>query len=337
MRSADEQLLEGWLHFGAGSRGLSPSTVKHYRVSVRQFLNWLEAENLELATVQLVDMQRYTGEVLVRSGVSIRHRAVVTSALRGFCQWLVHTRQLRESPADLLMQPRRPRDLPMPIPMHHAEAMLNAPDLGTFAGVRDSAILHLLVGCGPRRSGISALNEEDLLFERDEHGAEVLTIRLTEKGKHPRYVPAPEETRLMLQAYLGHEELANYDRTVAPGTTVLFVNMRRRTVATCAEDYRLTDSGVNVIVKRYAAMCNVPDRFAHAHAFRHLYGQELAEHTEDLSVRSTLMGHADPKTTKLYDHVAARKLRRAAQGGSAFNRMTTRSTELRQALEAGRR
>ena len=46
----------------------------------------------------------------------------------------------------------------------------------------------------------------------------------------------------------------------------------------------------------------------HPHALRHLYGTELIESDVSQSITQDLLGHADPKSTKIYVHLATRKL-----------------------------
>lgn len=43
------------------------------------------------------------------------------------------------------------------LPVKQAQALLNAPDISTTKGLRDRAIIAVLLGCGLRRSEVSAL------------------------------------------------------------------------------------------------------------------------------------------------------------------------------------
>ena len=94
--------------------------------------------------------------------------------------------------------------------------MLMAPDVGSFPGLRDAAIIAMLVGCGMRVSGLSALNESSLVWT---HGQ--LTVKLREKGANERLVPVPLEAATLVRAYLAHPMLATIDRTTGTGDKVL--------------------------------------------------------------------------------------------------------------------
>jgi len=193
------------------------------------------------------------------------------------------------------------------------------------------ALLAVLIGCGPRVSGLCALNEGDLLWTQSEAGFEELTIRLREKGGNERYVPAPEETRLLLRAYLGHPDLDAIDRRLPSGDQVLWVNQHNSHTLGPehrGEARRLTAWSVWQMIRQRGAAAGVDPRYLHPHAFRHLYGQELAEGDVDLLTRQRLMGHADPKSTAIYSHIAFRKLRKAAQDANPLRRIKSPASGL---------
>ena len=182
-----------------------------------------------------------------------------------------------------------------------------------------------------RVSGCTALNEGDLLFSANDSGFEELTLRLREKGKKERYVPAPDETRLLLRAYLGHPSLEDIDRTTANGDKVLFVNLNNNTVKGFdhrGERRRLNGEAVWKMLQRLGVRAKVDSRYLHPHALRHLYGAELIEGDTNILVAQKLMGHADSKTTEIYAHIAHRKLRKAAENANPFKRMKTPATGL---------
>jgi site-specific recombinase XerD len=215
--------------------------------------------------------------------------------------------------------------------LEHAERLLTQPDIDTFVGVRDAAIIGLLIGCGLRVSGLCNLNESDLLWYHDKDlGREVLTLRAKEKGHKKRLVPAPDEARL-LRTYLGHEVLEGIDRTLPSGDKVVFVSVRNRTLTEdryYREARRITPSSVHDLIQRYGAAAGIPQAEAHPHALRHLYGTELAEAGVDLIERQQLFGHANPQTTAIYTHLASRRLREASERANPLGKIRTPVSEL---------
>lgn len=324
MTDAERFQLDSWLQHNAHNKGHAATTVANYRAAVEQLSAWCESQRLVMTRITPEQVQKFAGIVLHERGLSTATRRVYVSALRGWFAWLVNRRLMSVSPCETLPYPKLGRNLPLPIPTADAEKILAQCDLDTFAGVRDVAILSVLIGCGPRVSGLVAMNEGDLIFAANEAGIEELVIRLREKGKHERYVPAPEETRLLVRAYLGHPELEEIDRRLPSGELVLWVNLTN--THTLGPDHRgearrLTEWSIWNMIKGHGERAGVNPRHLHPHAFRHLYGQELAEGDVDLLIRQKLLGHADPKSTAIYSHIAFRKLRKAATDANPMKRI----------------
>lgn len=316
--------LNSWLGYNEHNKGYTQSTGYNYRRAVEAFERWVVEQKLDYRTLSPEQLQRFCGEVLHLRGQSPSTRRVSVSALRGFYKWLAARRLVPADPAQALPFPKMGRSLPLPIPADDVSKLMAQADLSTFKGVRDLAILSVLCGCGPRVSGVSALNEGDLIFGMGETGLEELTLRLREKGKHERYVPAPEDVRVMLRAYLGHPELDAVDRRLPEGDRVLFINLTHGHVPAHerrGEARRLTQWSIHRMIVEYGETAGVAPRFLHPHAFRHLYGQELAEHDVDLLLRQSLMGHRDPKSAAIYSHIAVRKLRAAATQANPLKRV----------------
>jgi len=212
-----------------------------------------------------------------------------------------------------------------------------APDLNTFLGLRDAAILATLIGTGVRVSGLCGMNENSLIWTIEE-GRRWLDIKVKEKGAKERIVPVPSETQVLIQAYLAHPELEQGDRTTRSGDRVLWISTRNRCVG--VHDYRgehrrLRPGAVSEVIKKYGKRAGVPPEHCHPHAFRHLFGTELAEADVDPWQRMALMGHADMKSTQVYTHLALRKLRQTSDQANPLRRM--KSPVLDSAREIHRR
>lgn len=331
--------LGAWLAYHQHNLGHSRETVANYRTLLSQHGEWLAGRRLNVQEVSPDLIQRYAGEVLHGRGMAANSRRVAVSALRGYYRWLLQRQVLRSNPAESLPYPKAARSLPVAIPLQDAERIMAACDLRSFKGVRDLAIIAVLTGCGPRISGVTGLNEGDLLFSLDEKGLERLDIRLREKGKQERWVPAPEDVRLLLRAYLGHPELDDIDRRLPTGDRVLFVNLRNSTVAAHehrGEKRRLRKEAVCELLRELGARARVDRRYLHPHAFRHLFGQELAEADTPILQTQMLMGHADPKSSAIYGHIANRKLRETIEKANPLNRIRTPASGLAGVLRASR-
>jgi site-specific recombinase XerD len=331
----DAQLIESWLTHLHHNRGRSPTTVGKYRGYLARLVAWLIEQDKRLGEATDQDLEAFSGLVMHREGLSPRSRRALVAAIRGFYSWAVTSRAIGTNPAAALPYPKSGLRLPVAMQLRNAERLLMEPDIGTFMGVRDAAMLALMMGCGLRISGLLALNQSDLTFTEVE-GVEWLIIRTREKGNRERLVPAPHEARLLVRAYLGHHELEQIDRTLPDGDQVLFVGTRNRSIPEHeyrGEARRLKPRSVRDMVTRYGEAAGIPRDQLYPHAMRHLYGTELAEEDVDLLVRQTLMGHASPTSTKIYTHLAARKLTKAVRTGNPLAKINTPVSDLMRHLE----
>lgn len=329
-------LIEQFLSFKIHNRGRSPRTVQIYRLALVRLDEFLTESNLTYDRAGHDDLLLFTGLWLHRRGLKDpTSRRTHIAAVREFYKWATTRKLLPSNPALSIPYPKIGRRLPAVMSLAGAEKLMWAPDFSTFEGVRDGAILSVLIGCGPRVSGLVGLNESDLQPTTIE-GRPRLVIKTLEKGNKERLLPVPEQAELLLRLYLEHPALAEIDRLLPDGDQVLFVSLRNRTVQPHeyrGEARRLRRGAVLAMVKKYGEQVGIPEEQLHPHAMRHLFGTELAESDVDLNMRQDLMGHADPKTTKIYTHLAIRKATREMDRANPLAKMRTPASDLLERLK----
>ena len=138
---------------------------------------------------------------------------------------------------------------------------------------RDSAILHLIFGCGLRIGEVANLQMKDL--SRD-------SVRVTGKGQKVRDVYMPPEVRTALDLYLDRRSNTdpNYLFT-GPSGRLRYDYLRQR-------------------VTRIAARADV--KFS-AHMGRHTWATRLLRNGVSIYAVSKLLGHSDLGTTEVYLHL----------------------------------
>ncbi|WP_238843273.1 tyrosine-type recombinase/integrase [Vibrio cincinnatiensis] len=309
--------------------------MRKYRGLLNKFCEFL---NGNFVNAELKTLEQFSGGWLHRAGYSAASRKVAVAAIRGFYAFLAQRHLIVKNPAQDLVYPKIGRRLPRFMGLKSAEALLFQPDLTSLSGVRDSAMLALLIGCGFRVAGLCGLNESQLIWYQ--YGeVERLAIRTLEKGERERLVPVPLEAMLLVQAYLGHHDLKHVDRLLDNGDQVLFVNLRNRHVPEWehrGELRRLSTRAVDRMIKKYAIAAGVPEDQAHAHALRHLFGTELAESDSSTLQIQALMGHADPKTSEIYTHISMRKMTNVLDKGNPLGKMDTPVSALLRELRKGK-
>lgn len=327
-----DPLIEQYLVYMDQSLARSEQTIARYSGVFAR----LEAALGETAIADAThdELIEFLGPELHGQGLTPRTRGIYVSAVRSLYKYLSRHRAIASDPSQAIPYPRHGRKLPKVMGLHTAERLLMGPNMDLFIGVRDAAMLSILIGCGPRVGGLCALNESDLMFYRDpgkgrqkeKPSIEQLTIRFTEKGGNERLVPAPADVVMFLRAFLGHPDLKRIDRLLPNGDRVLFPTLSNRNIL--AHEYhgekrRMSRKAVWKMVQGYAKKMGLPPEECHPHAIRHLFGTELQESGVPLNEIQAMLGHANIETTQIYIHTADRRRRSHIQTGSPLSKIQT--------------
>jgi len=320
-----ENLSADWLQYKEKTEGRAVATVDKYAKTLDRLGKYCQGLGLDPLGITAGELEQFAGLELHRQKIGARGRRPMVSALRGFYGWLHASGAIRSNPAELLPLPSAGAPLPAALSLDNAERLLMQPGLDSFLGVRDSALLALLIGTGARISGLARLNDSDLHWV-DVDGRERLLVKLTEKGNKQRLLPVPDEARLLVRAYLGHPDLGTIDRTLADGDRVLWCSINNRQITDDkyhGEARRLSTRSIDRIIKHHGQAAGIPTDQLHAHAARHLVGIELQEDETNLLTMQTLLGHSDPKSTRIYTRMAARQLAKVVDQSNPLRKINT--------------
>jgi len=167
-----------------------------------------------------------------------------------------------------------------------ARKLLNSIDISTIGGLRDRALIGVMVYSFARVGAVVAMNREDY-FQQGRR----MWFRLHEKGGKLHDVPAHHKAEEYMDAYIAAAEIA--DEKKVP----LFRTLDRRKNLT---DRRLHRREVLAMVKRRALWAGLSDKTC-CHTFRatgitaYLEADGRIEHAQRIAC------HESPRTTKLYD------------------------------------
>ena len=304
--------IERFLDYLDSERNFSAHTVRSYAIDLRQFCQFLLAqqaaspgagltasdlpplagaapERLQALAIQAgaVDLRAYLA-VLRNSGYTKTTIARKLASLRSFYRYLARTHQIEASPAGVIRTPRQDKRLPKFLDVEQVTALLEAPPPGTFLGSRDKAILETIYSAGLRISEAVGLNIEDL----DEFSE---AVRIRGKGKKERLVPLGGPALRAIAAYqaLRRGELG------AAARGPLFVNRHGR---------RLTDRSIRRKLDGYLPACGI-DIHISPHTLRHSFATHMLNAGADLRSVQELLGHASLSTTQIYTHLTTTRLK----------------------------
>ena len=284
--------LEGYIERLRVGRGLSPHTLRNYRTDLGHFLSWLTEQGVELPALARRDYRHYLATLRDAeiAEASIRRRA---STIKSFVRRLHRDGELPSDPLELAATPKTPAQLPKSLDPQQIEALLDAPDRSTPAGLRDRAILEVLYSCGVRVSELVGMRVSD--YDPD---AMLFVVRGKGNKERVALMGGPGERSLRDYLHAGRPALAS-ERS----EDWLWLNRYGE---------RLSARAVQLRVRRYAAQAGL-GRQVHPHLLRHSFATHMLDGGADLRVVQELLGHASVSTTQLYTHVTERGKRAAIE------------------------
>lgn len=327
------EVIDAFLQWLQHGRGRSERTIEAYGSALKKLQEFMQGR--PLLEAQPAELEMFCGLWLHKKGIVARSRVPYISAVRGFYKYAQSRDLLKKDVAQHIGHPKSGRPLPNVISLANSEKLMWAPDLDTFIGMRDSAMLALMMGCGLRVSGLVGINESHLANVQIE-GEVRMALKVTEKGDKQRLIPVPKEADMLVRVYLEHEDMAQIDRDLPakpgqPPDRVVFVSVRSTKLTPDmhrGEARRLTRKAVHDMIQRYGRRVGIPANELHPHAMRHLYGTELTEGNVATARVQDLMGHEDIKSTAVYVHLASRRKFAAVDQHAPMAKMKTPASEL---------
>ncbi|MCU0988007.1 MAG: tyrosine-type recombinase/integrase [Xanthomonadales bacterium] len=318
--------IDDFLDYMRHNRGRSPRLAEVYRLALSRLEKFMTGLGRNPLTATPDDLIAFTGPHLFSLGqINPLSRRTHISAVRGFFLWAKASKLVAENPALGVPQPKVGVKIPRTMRLADIEKLMWAPDFSTLRGVRDAAMFAVLAGCGLRASGLINLNESNVVKDTVD-GLPRLFLKVMEKGSRERVIPIPEQAALLLQLYMEHPELHAIDRLLPNGDKVLFTSFSRPN--TPAHEYhgekrRIHRKTITNWMKHYGIPAGIDPSLLHPHALRHAYGTELAEDDIPTVTAQRLMGHADPKSTSIYQQLALRKLTKVVDRSNPLAKIKT--------------
>ena len=269
----------------------SPKTVTSYRDSFRLLLTYAERERgkppakLTLGDFDAALVLDFLAHLETERHNTVRSRNARLAAVRAFAHYVA----LQFPPALQLAQqilaiPMKRFERPMLgfLTRDEIQAVLAAPDAGTWCGRRDRVMFALLYNTGARVSEMIGIRVADVTL------AATSSVRLHGKGRKQRTVPLWKETATEIRHWLQYADL-RVDQSIVPNRSGL--PMTRTNVAE-----RLT-----LAITAATTQCpQLAGRPISPHSIRHTTAMHLLQAGVDITVIALWLGHESPVTTHGY-------------------------------------
>jgi site-specific recombinase XerD len=266
----------------------NPHTRRAYARAVGEFLAWCESKGVSsLAAVQPLHVAGWI-EMQARE-VSAPTVKQQLAAIRHLFDWLVTGQVVPVNPAASVRGPRhvvRAGKTPVLEPAE-ARALLDSIDAATPAGLRDRALISLMVYSFARIGAALGMKVEDVFTQNRR-----LWVRLYEKGGKDHAMPCHHNLEQTLTLYIDGAGLADDPkgplfRTIGRGTGQL-----TRTSLPQANAYAM--------IRRRALAVGIKTKIGN-HSFRATGITAYLKNGGTLEKAAAMANHASTRTTQLYD------------------------------------
>lgn len=260
----------------------SPHTRRAYAQALEEFLIWFQADPVRVFNKAAVQSYRteLQDEGLAPSSINVRLAAIRRLAAEATDNGLLNP-DLAAGIARAKGAKRSGTRLGRWLSVAQAESLLSMPDPATVKGIRDRAVIALLIGAGLRRSELAALDLEHV----QEREGRWLIADLVGKGGRIRTVPLPLWAHGTLERWT---EAARICQGPVFRAVSRYGHIRSR---------RLSAQGVFLIVRAYAGKLGLPVR---PHDLRRTFAKLAYVGQAPLEQIQLSLGHASTVTTEIY-------------------------------------
>lgn len=286
--------LDNFIIFLKVEKNASPRTIESYQTDIWQFIDFM-AKVFEIPGEDVTPQQ--VDHLLVREYLASMHKKGMSrttiarklAGVRSFFRYLCREEIVPTNPLTKVSTPKLEKRLPEFLYQDEAKSLVEAPDAGLPAGLRDRAILEVLYSCGLRVSELVGLEKDDLDLSMG-------YVRVMGKGAKERIVP------------IGAYAVATVERYLAGGRPAL--NKKQGTKALFLNKYGgiLSVRSIRNIVDKYVKQVSIKRKIS-PHTLRHSFATHLMDGGADLRSVQELLGHVKMSTTQIYTHVTKEKLR----------------------------
>lgn len=264
----------------------NPHTRLAYERAVKQFMKHCEGLGRELPQISPRDVASYLDQLDCATATKKLHLA----GLRHFFDTLVTRHVVVLNPAHSVrgdrlqvLEGKTPE-----ITVQQTRQLFRSIDTSTVVGLRDRAILGILKYTIARRGAVARLRRGDFYDVGDQY-----CLRFMEKGGKSREIPVRHDLRQFITEYIAAAKIEYSEKN-----TPLFRSVIRRTKQLTMNG--MTPGDIGRMVKRRIGDAGLPDILS-PHSFRAGTITDLLSQGVPLEDVQNLAGHADPRTTRLYD------------------------------------
>lgn len=179
------------------------------------------------------------------------------------------------------------RKLPVILDREEALKLIRQPNKRYITGLRNKAIISLMLNCGLRVSEVTSLKPNDINITDGK-------LRVVNgKGHKDRDIPFISENALEL--------LREWKNKKPKGSKYFFTTLvdRKNNRFSSKKGQKLSDRYIQFMIKRYARKAGI-NKDVTPHTLRHSFSTDFYKRTKDIEALRKILGHSDISTTQIY-------------------------------------
>ena len=274
----------GYLEDG---RGASKSTVQSYCRDIKQYNNYLNSNFTDFQRAGKTNLVSYI-MTMQKNGRAPSSITRTMASLRAFYKFALAQRYVDSDPTYKLEAPKQEKKLPSILTVEEVDLLLSQPDVSTFKGKRDKAMLELIYASGIKVSELVMLDLEDVELD--------LGFVKCVSGPRARIIPLGSKCIKALGDYL---KFSRSFLAADKDSGKLFVN---------CSGTNLTRQGFWKIIKEYKEKAHI-EKDITPHTLRHSFAAHLLENGADLSSIQEMLGHSDIASTQIYTKLVKTRIK----------------------------
>lgn len=255
-----------------------------YKRTLSQFFNWVASNRLQLNSLSIADIVKYK-EHLLSSGLSSLSVGSYITSVRKFYQYAEANKIYPNIAKDVKTPKRKQQFKKQALSVSQARELINHFSNKGAEGLRDYAIINLLLRGGLRTIELIRANIEDITYLK---GERILKLQRKGRDDKDKFIILTDTTYKPIEEYLK-------TRGAYKVKEPLFIS-----VANNNKGGRLTTRAISKIAKEGLRAVGIDNRSITAHSLRHTSACIMLSMGAPLHVVQEYLGHSNPATTQIY-------------------------------------
>ena len=259
------------------------TTKETYLKALREFAKWLKGGSPEQLTTNDIIQYKY---FLLSKNLSPTSLSTYLTSVRRLYDYLFSKGLVTENPAKRVRGSSRPqRHLRASLTIDEMKALLNVIDSSSPVGLRDTAMINLMVRCGLSEIEIVRANIGDIKVKG---GKQVIFVQGKSMDKKDEYVKLTPETQEVIERYLESRGATREDEPLIWG------------VGNRAKGERVTTRAIRERVNYYLKFAGIKRKGITPYSLRHTAALLAIEGGAAISEVKKMLRHKTVDSTLVY-------------------------------------